>query len=109
MYAEVAWVLVSLRTQVQPQVILDPDYLSVSYDYVYMYQANKVLEQDTDAYETDGIEDDIDFSTSDNENEKHSGTSNIPSPSVPTVLTFILGIRCDFDVHLTLSVQCSDT
>ena len=38
MYAEVAWVLVSSGTQVQPQVILDPDYLSdylsVSYDYV---------------------------------------------------------------------------
>ena len=37
MYAEVAWVLVSLGTQVQPQVILDPDYLPgylfVSYDY----------------------------------------------------------------------------
>ena len=36
MYAEVAWVLISLGTQVQPQVILDPnylpDYLSVSYD-----------------------------------------------------------------------------
>ena len=37
MYAEVAWVLVSSGTQVQPQVILDPDYLpdylSVSYDH----------------------------------------------------------------------------
>ena len=37
MYAEVAWVLVSLGTQVQPQVKLDPDYLpdylSVYYDY----------------------------------------------------------------------------
>ena len=37
MYAEVAWVLVSSGTQVQPQVILDPgylpDYLSVSYNY----------------------------------------------------------------------------
>ena len=37
MYAEVAWVLISLGTQVQPQIILDPDYLpdylSVSYDY----------------------------------------------------------------------------
>ena len=37
MYAEVAWVLVSSGTQVQPQVILDPnylpDYLSVSYGY----------------------------------------------------------------------------
>ena len=33
MYVEVAWVLVSLGTQVQPHVILDPDYLFVSYDY----------------------------------------------------------------------------
>ena len=37
MYAEVAWVLVSFGTQVQPQIIIDPDYLpdyiSVSYDY----------------------------------------------------------------------------
>ena len=37
MYAEVAWVLVSSGTQVQSQVIVDPDYLrdylSVSYDY----------------------------------------------------------------------------
>ena len=38
MYAEVAWVLVSLGTQGQPQIRLDLDYLldyfSVSYDYV---------------------------------------------------------------------------
>ena len=37
MYAEVAWALESLGTQVQPQIIPDPgylpDYLSVSYDY----------------------------------------------------------------------------
>ena len=37
MYAEVTWVLVSLGTQVQSQIILDPDYLldylSISYDY----------------------------------------------------------------------------
>ena len=37
MYAELAWVLLSSGTQVQPQIILDPDYLpdylSVSYDY----------------------------------------------------------------------------
>ena len=37
MYAEVAWVLVSLGTQAKPQIIPDPDYLSdylsVSYDY----------------------------------------------------------------------------
>ena len=36
MYTEVGWVLVSSGTQVQPQVILDPDhlpgYLSISYD-----------------------------------------------------------------------------
>ena len=40
MYAEVAWVIVSSRTRVQPQIILDPDYLSdypsVSYDYGVM-------------------------------------------------------------------------
>ena len=37
MFSEVAWVLVSSGTQVQPQIILDPDYLpdylSVSNDY----------------------------------------------------------------------------
>ena len=37
MYSEVAWVLVPLGTQVQPQIILVPDYLtdylSSSYDY----------------------------------------------------------------------------
>ena len=33
MYGEVAWVLVSSRTKIQPQIILNPDYLSVSYDY----------------------------------------------------------------------------
>ena len=38
MYAEVAWIPVSSRTQVQPKIIHHPDYLpdclSVSYDYV---------------------------------------------------------------------------
>ena len=37
MYSEIGWVLVSSKTQVQPQIILDPDYLAdylcVSYDY----------------------------------------------------------------------------
>ena len=37
MYFEVGWVLVSLGSQVQLQIILDPDYLpdylSISYDY----------------------------------------------------------------------------
>ena len=41
MYAEIAWVLVYSGTQVQPQVILDPDYLSDylsgSYDYVHSF------------------------------------------------------------------------
>ena len=39
MNSEVVWVLISSGTQVQPQIILDPDYLpdylSVSYDYVF--------------------------------------------------------------------------
>ena len=39
MYSEVAWVLVSSETQVQPQTILKPDFLpdyhSVSYDCVF--------------------------------------------------------------------------
>ena len=37
MHAEIAWALASSGAQVQPQIILDPDYLpeylSVSYDY----------------------------------------------------------------------------
>ena len=37
MYSEVAWVLVSSGTEVQPQIILEqdyvPDYFSVSYDH----------------------------------------------------------------------------
>ena len=41
MYSVVALVLVSSGTQVQPQIILDPDYLpnylSVSYDYVQTF------------------------------------------------------------------------
>ena len=42
MYFEVAWVLASSVTKVQPQIILEPDYLpeyiSVSYDYVLTLQ-----------------------------------------------------------------------
>ena len=38
MYIEVAWVLVSSRTQAQPQIMRKPgylpDYLSIFYDYV---------------------------------------------------------------------------
>ena len=45
MYSEVAWILVSLGTQVQPQIILNPDclledYLSISFDYVLINNVN---------------------------------------------------------------------
>ena len=46
-YAEIAWALVSSGTQVQKQLILDPDYLpeylSVSYGYGYIYIVCTVL------------------------------------------------------------------
>ena len=42
MYSELVWVLVSLGTQVQPQIILKSDYLtdyfSISYDHVVTYK-----------------------------------------------------------------------
>ena len=44
MYSEVAWVLVSLGTQVQPQKILNPDYLSVSYDHEYTTIGAKITQ-----------------------------------------------------------------
>ena len=37
MNSEVAWVLVCSGTQVQPQIILDPDYFYVSYDYALTF------------------------------------------------------------------------
>ena len=47
MYSEVAWVLVSSVTQVQPQIMLDPDYLldylSVSYDYVSLMNSGAAV------------------------------------------------------------------
>ena len=43
MYAEVVWVIVSSGTQVQSQVILDPDFLSVSYDYDIRFDRSKIL------------------------------------------------------------------
>ena len=46
MNSEVTWVLVSSRTQVQPQITLDPDYpsgyLSVSYHYAVKLSSNVV-------------------------------------------------------------------
>ena len=40
MHFEVAWVVASSGTQAQPKIILEPgylpDYLSVSYDYVFI-------------------------------------------------------------------------
>ena len=44
MYAEVAWVLVSSGTQVQPQVILDPDYFP-DYLFVSYYYGNSKIVQ----------------------------------------------------------------
>ena len=48
MYAEVPWVLAFSGTQVQQQVILNPDYLpdylSISYDYGYTYVQIKFLD-----------------------------------------------------------------
>ena len=34
MYSEVAWVLVSLGTHVQPQIILDPDSFRLSFRFL---------------------------------------------------------------------------
>ena len=47
MYTEVAWVLVSSGTQVQPQIILDPDYLP---DYLFVsddYEITMITRQMT--------------------------------------------------------------
>ena len=48
MYSEVAWVLVSLESQVQPQIILDPYYLpkyfSISHDCDITQQKLKVYD-----------------------------------------------------------------
>ena len=47
MYAEVAWVLVSSGTQVQLQIIFNPDYLpdylSVSYGYRFVIHITKMV------------------------------------------------------------------
>ena len=46
MNSEIAWVLVSSGTQVQPQITLDPDYLpdylSASYDYGLIYPSKSL-------------------------------------------------------------------
>ena len=44
MYTEVAWVLVSSRTQVQPQMIPDPNYLPDNFSVSYDYEWNKGLQ-----------------------------------------------------------------
>ena len=48
-YSEVVWVLVSSETPVKPQTILDtdylPDYLFVSYGYVFMNHPIMFLDQ----------------------------------------------------------------
>ena len=43
MYSEVAWVLVSLRTQVQQQITLNPDYLPYYLSVCYDYGKNKAI------------------------------------------------------------------
>ena len=43
MYSEVAWVLVSLRTQVQQQIILNPDYLPYYLSVCYDCGKNKAI------------------------------------------------------------------
>ena len=70
------------------------------------------ITQDTEANKTDVIKDDIDFSSSDDENEKHSRTLNIPPSSAAKsikVSPFMVGMSCDFDLPLTLSIQYLDT
>ena len=55
MYAEVAWVLVSSGTQVQPQIILDPDYLP---DYLFVsddYEITMITRQMTPFFLSVGI------------------------------------------------------
>ena len=58
MHTEVAWVLVSSGTQVQPQVTLDPDYLSdylsVSYDYELRQVGHLLLLQPDDSHSHKG-------------------------------------------------------
>ena len=53
MYAQVAWVLVSSGTQVQPQVIIDPDYLP---DYLSvlmtMLEYRKSIQQALDIFQS---------------------------------------------------------
>ena len=53
MYAEIAWVLVSSGTQVQPQVMFHPDYLpdylSASYDYGKEKEVTVIQTQSTDS------------------------------------------------------------
>ena len=47
MNTEVAWVLVSSGTQIQPQILLDPDYLpdylSISCDYKFTYREKNFI------------------------------------------------------------------
>ena len=69
------------------------------------------MEWDTGANETDGTEDDIDLSTSDDARKKRYGTWNIPWSSIAKsikVSSFVFGMSCDFAVPLTLSIQYLD-
>ena len=48
MYAEVAWVLVSSRTQVQPQVTFDPDYLPDYLSFLMTVQVSMAAAANSD-------------------------------------------------------------
>ena len=53
MFAEVVWVLISSRTQIQPQIILDPDlYLPDDFSVSYDYDWNKGLQPDRNNIES---------------------------------------------------------
>ena len=41
MYSEVSWVLVSSKTQIEPQIMVEPDYLLVFYYYGFIYELDK--------------------------------------------------------------------
>ena len=60
MYAEVAWVIVSSRTQVQPQITPDPDYLPDYLSVSFEYDLDKSLAGDDSKDKNDITDDKID-------------------------------------------------
>ena len=60
MYAEVGWVPVSSRTQVQPQITPDPDYLPDYLSVSFEYDLDKSLAGDDSKDKNDITDDKID-------------------------------------------------